>query len=80
MDWPDAAEGFQLAADRAVEMAVAIVPEETLKTHIELISLRMDKTIKEEGWAALVRRYADICKTALEAPNPRSQYLLVPSR
>ena len=70
MGWPDAAEAFQLASDRAVEMAVAVVAEEVLKAHIDLISLRMDGTIQEEGWTGLVMRYGDICKTALEVPNP----------
>jgi hypothetical protein len=73
MGWPDAAEEFQLASDRAVEMAVAMVPHEVLKAHINSVSERMDGTIQEEGWTALVLRYGDICKTALEAANARSQ-------
>jgi hypothetical protein len=80
MGWAEAAEGFQLASNRAVEMAVAMVPEEMLKAHIHSSSLRMDGTIKEEGWTGLVLRYGDICKTALEAPKPGFQYLLVPQR
>ena len=80
MGWPDAAEEFQLASDRAVEMAVAMVPQDVLKVHIDLSSLRMDGTIKEEGWTGLVLRYGDICNTALEAPNPRFQHLHTPSR